>query len=184
MKRERGRRNCIFFPVDELKCIFILGFCSRLPSFRDIGVEGWKTGVSDSKVSSGVGLVFSTNILIFLLKIKIIVSIGVPRLAGEVGDKNAFLRLFRKICFFLKKLSNEKLFKTSFPKEKVILIFVARRFFPLKWAMVPGNGFSQFLQKILLFFSKKLFTKKVFKILFFLLKKSFIHSCPRISPSP
>ncbi len=57
------------------------------------------------------------------------------------------------MLLFLKKLLNEKVFKTSFPIKGVIFIFVAKCLLPFveTWAL---EMFLQFFQKITAFFEK------------------------------
>ncbi len=52
---------------------------------------------------------------------------------SHAPQKTDFSRLFRKYYFFWKKLFDKKVFKTSFPiKKKVILTFVARHCLSIK----------------------------------------------------
>ncbi len=66
---------------------------------------------------------------------------------------------FPKIIFrgYLKKLLSEKYSKTSFPTKKVLLIFVARRPFPLKTVLFSRKRFFVVFK---LLFSKNLFNYK------------------------
>ncbi len=77
-----------------------------------------------------------------------------------------FLRKYSLFSLFFppRKLLNNKIFSTSFVINKVTLIFGTRRFHSLKKCQICSqNSFSQFSQKIL-FFSKKLLNKKIFRI--------------------
>ncbi len=51
--------------------------------------------------------------------------------------------------FFFEKIIQWKIFKTSFPTKKVILILVTRRPLPLETPCPPIHGFSKFFQKML-----------------------------------
>ncbi len=75
---------------------------------------------------------------------------------------NIFFPIFFKNVAFSKKLVGEKIFKISFPIEKVIFIFVARNSLPFKRDLAPRNGFLPFSQKIQLFL-KKLLSNKIFR---------------------
>ncbi len=76
---------------------------------------------------------------------------------------------------FLKKLSINKIFSTQFKIKKVMSIFDTIRLRDLKnGQMCPQNSLSQFSQKILLLFSKKLWNKKNIQHLIYN-RKVYIH---------
>ncbi len=74
-----------------------------------------------------------------------------------------FLHFLKKVCFFLKKLLNEKIFKISFVIKKVVFIFVVKHPLPFKRNLGPRNGFLRFSQKIQLFL-KKLLNNEILSI--------------------
>ncbi len=64
--------------------------------------------------------------------------------------KIIFRRYFRMV-FFFEKIVQWKIFKTSFPTKKVILIFVVRRPFSSKWPCPLIDGFSHVFRKCCVF---------------------------------
>ncbi len=67
-------------------------------------------------------------------------------------QKNFFSLFSQRMILSLKKLLYEELFETSFPKRKVIFIFVIRRPFPFKKDFAPRKSFSPFFPKVRFFF--------------------------------
>ncbi len=82
--------------------------------------------------------------------------------------KNLFSTFSPNMLLFLKKLLDEKIFKTLFPIKKVIFIFVVRRPFPS-----DENGFLPVFSKIQLFL-KKLLNNKIFSSSFVIKKVMLI----------
>ncbi len=91
-----------------------------------------------------------------------------------------FFSFSPKMLLFLKKLFDEKLFKTAFPIKRIIFIFVARHLLLFKRDLDPRNGFLLLSQKIQLFLKKSL-SNKIFRTSF-VIKESYLNFWGKTPP--
>ncbi len=106
-------------------------------------------------------------------KVIFIFSVRWPLLLKNACHQKIFFTIFSKKVAFLKKLWDDKIFKTLFPiKKRVIFVLVARRPLPFKRNLGSKNSFLAFSHKIELFL-KKLLNKKIFRTSF-VIKKSYV----------
>ncbi len=125
------------------------------------------------------------NIKIFSIQFSIkkvifIFSVRWPLLLKNNHVPQKFFPPFSpKMLLFLKKLLDEKIFKTSFSIKKVIFIFVARCPLPFKRDLDLINGFLSFSPKIQIFLKKPL-CNKIFRTTFVIKKVILIFGAGRL----